>query len=279
MIDIKPAELGFGRNKNISVFRNNSSEDYAVHGHDFFEIELILSGHGQSTINGKEVILKPGRINFMTTRDFHDIQNDSKDRLHMACARFNQFILNPVILKKIFAANQTLTFQLDEAEMAKIKNIMDVMMDVYKEPLESMDELILTNLIETIIVLLLKKTDVFDSEKNENVAHISRAIGYLEANFYNDPTLAEAAEFVGLNKNYLSSVFHREAGKTFVQYSNNLKLKYAKNLLIASEMTVNEIYYKCGFRSISTFLHEFKKKYGVTPIKYRRNARRKALED
>ena len=270
MIDIKPAELGYGRNKNISVFRNNSSEDYAVHGHDFFEIELILSGHGQSTINGKEVILKPGRMNFMTTRDFHDIQNDSKDRLHMACARFNQFILNPVILKKIFAANQTLTFQLDEAEMAKIKNIMDVMMDVYKEPLESMDELILTNLIETIIVLLLKKTDVFDSEKNENVAHISRAIGYLEANFYNDPTLAEAAEFVGLNKNYLSSVFHREAGKTFVQYSNNLKLKYAKNLLIASEMPVNEICYKCGFRSVSTFLHEFKKKYGVTPVKYRK---------
>lgn len=101
----------------------------------------------------------------------------------------------------------------------------------------------------------------------------------METNFYNDPTLAEVAEYVGLNKNYFSDVFRKETGKTFVQYSNNLKLKYARNLLVASEMSVNEICYKCGFRSISTFLHEFKKKYGETPIKYRRNARRKAWED
>ena len=280
MINIKSVEVGHISNKNINVIRCRLEHDYEIHGHDFFEIELFLDGYGKSTINGEDVILKRGRINLMTTNDFHDIRNDNQeDRLYMMGVRFNQAIINPVILKKIFEANQTLTFQLNKNETSFVESVFDVMFDVFESGKDSIDELMLTNMLEMITIMLLKKTDAFEGERNVISTHISHAISYLETNFYNDPTLAEVAEFVGLNKNYFSSIFHKETGKPFVQYSNNLKLKYAKNLLIASEMTVNEIYYKCGFRSISTFLHEFKKKYGVTPIKYRRNARRKALED
>lgn len=280
MIDIKSEEQGAIFNRNMLVGFSHLERDYAIHGHDFFEIELILGGYGESTINGENVILKRGRINFMTTRDFHDIRNyNQEDRLYLANIRFKQSILNPVILKKIFDVNQTLTFQLSKEETEFMDSVMHVMESTYNDGvMDSISELMLTDMLEMIAIMLLKKTDVFKGERNGNYAHISRAISYLETNFYNNPTLAEAAEYVGLNKNYFSDVFHKETGKTFVQYSNNLKLKYAKNLLIASEMTVNEICYKSGFRSVSTFLHEFKKKYGETPIKYRKTARRKAWE-
>ena len=272
MIDIKSEEQGSISNRNMLVGISHLEKDYAIHGHDFFEIELILGGYGESTINGKDVILKPGRINFMTTRDFHDIRNyNPEDRLCIANIRFNQSILNPVILKKIFEGNQTLTFQLNNEETEFMSSVMRVMESMYNDGvMDSVSELALTNMLEVIVIMLLKKTDAFEGERNVISTHIAHAISYLETNFYNDPTLAEVAEYVGLNKNYFSNVFRKETGKTFVQYSNNLKLKYARNLLVASKMTVNEICYKSGFRSVSTFLHEFKKKYGVTPVKYRK---------
>ena len=272
MINIKSVEVGHISNKNIDVIRCRLEHDYEIHGHDFFEIELFLDGYGKSTINGEDVILKRGRINLMTTNDFHDIRNDNQeDRLYMMGVRFNQAIINPVILKKIFEANQTLTFQLSKEETEFMSSVMRVMESMYNDGvMDSVSELALTNLLEVIVIMLLKKTDAFEGEHNVISTHISHAISYLETNFYNDPTLAEVAEYVGLNKNYFSDVFRKETGKTFVQYSNNLKLKYARNLLVASKMTVNEICYKSGFRSVSTFLHEFKKKYGVTPVKYRK---------
>ena len=54
-------------------------------------------------------------------------------------------------------------------------------------------------------------------------------------------------------------------------FINNLRLEYSTNLLLASNLSITDVCYECGFENISWFYKAFSKKYGVTPSQYRKN--------
>ena len=53
--------------------RKNLNISSTVHWHDFYEIDIILSGSGTTMINGKDHLLSEGTMSFLTPSDFHDI--------------------------------------------------------------------------------------------------------------------------------------------------------------------------------------------------------------
>ena len=57
-------------------------------------------------------------------------------------------------------------------------------------------------------------------------------------------------------------------GKTLHEFVEEQRLKEAVNLLVASNMTLAEIAYSCGFSSQSYFSFAFKRKMKTTPRKY-----------
>lgn len=276
MLEIKPMELiKLDEAHSIQVIRVHV-ENWPLHGHSFFEIELVVKGLGKGIINGKEVVLKPGRIHLLTTADFHEMQWETpKEETEMICVRIDKSVLHFEIIEKIFQANQVLSFQLDQREYRQIYHMLEAAWDmdgqnIGVKNIGALQEACIVHLIEAVIILLLQKVPTFQEERQAEKEHVFKAIAYLEMNFSKKPTLEEVSAFVGLNKNYFSTLFHKETGKTFVQYINNLKLRYAKNLLKSTKMPVNEICYASGFHSFSTFMHEFKKKYKETPMKYRK---------
>ena len=52
-----------------------------------------------------------------------------------------------------------------------------------------------------------------------------------------------------------------------------LRLYVARDLLIQSTMSVGEIAQQCGFTSTSYFIRTFRKTFGTTPGKWRRDVR------
>ena len=61
----------------------------------------------------------------------------------------------------------------------------------------------------------------------------------------------------------------KRAGKTFINYVNDVRLIYATKQLINTDMSVSEISYNCGFNNISNFNRIFKKIKKITPSNYR----------
>ena len=59
-----------------------------------------------------------------------------------------------------------------------------------------------------------------------------------------------------------------ETGVGYSEYLNKRKLKYAKQLLKTSSLSVTEICYASGFTSLSNFIRVFKEKTGETPSQY-----------
>lgn len=114
---------------------------------------------------------------------------------------------------------------------------------------------------------------------NEN-RHISHCKDYVFAHLHGKLTVQEIADAIGLEPNYLSSLFKKCQGVSLKQYIRHQKIKLVKNLLTYSSYTYSEIAAYLGFASQSHMGQDFKKETGITPRVFReRNASEDFMND
>ena len=99
---------------------------------------------------------------------------------------------------------------------------------------------------------------------------LEAAISYMKAH-YMDPKLSLEAtcDHVGISVSYLSLLFRKNTGLTFVKYLTALRMDRARELLKYSGDRIIEIAEKCGYRDVYYFSHSFKKHEGISPKQYR----------
>jgi YesN/AraC family two-component response regulator len=101
----------------------------------------------------------------------------------------------------------------------------------------------------------------------------AEAVAYMKEH-YNDPGLSlnALAEKLSVSSAYLSRLIADEVDSSFPDFVNQLRLEQAELLLI-TELTldIREIAGRVGYNSSTYFTTQFKKRYGVTPSKWRMN--------
>lgn len=98
---------------------------------------------------------------------------------------------------------------------------------------------------------------------------VARCIDYIYENLHTRITVEELAERIQLTPSYLSRLFKKETGSSISEYIQQKKIDTAKNMLIYSEYSPAQISSTLAFPSQSYFCAVFKKKTGLTPMKYR----------
>ncbi len=98
---------------------------------------------------------------------------------------------------------------------------------------------------------------------------VTQSIAYILDHLHYQITLTGLAKHCGLTPQYLSSLFHKETGRTITDYIMNERLEAAKQMLLFSEAGLQEISSNLAFSSHSNFTMHFKKSYGMTPREYR----------
>ncbi|CCI76576.1 unnamed protein product [Klebsiella pneumoniae subsp. rhinoscleromatis SB3432] len=98
---------------------------------------------------------------------------------------------------------------------------------------------------------------------------IASVVARIEANYQRRLSLQEvaAAEFV--SEDWLSRLFRKEVGVSFVQYLTALRLRHAADQLLTTRKTVQQIAREQGFASTRMMSDLFKRQHGVTPRQYR----------
>lgn len=92
------------------------------------------------------------------------------------------------------------------------------------------------------------------------------ACRYIQEHFRQDIALEEVADFVSVNPSYLSFLFKKETGVTFLQYLTNIRLQKACELMSAdSGLSLEAVSAACGYHSASYFHKIFRAKFGVSP--------------
>lgn len=80
-------------------------------------------------------------------------------------------------------------------------------------------------------------------------------------------TIPEIAELMNMTPSKLEREVKRLTGLTPIKYLNDFRLSKAKSMLEKAEMSIFEVSYALGFKSMSYFGKAYKEKYGIAPSK------------
>lgn len=93
-----------------------------------------------------------------------------------------------------------------------------------------------------------------------------------EEKLYHDPRLTrdEVVAKLGTSRKIFLEALQRHVNMSFVEYTNKYRLDEAVELLESGEYTNEIIAEEVGFGSVNTFYRQFRQKYGISPLEYRK---------
>ncbi|UWS64050.1 helix-turn-helix transcriptional regulator [Bacillus paralicheniformis] len=77
------------------------------------------------------------------------------------------------------------------------------------------------------------------------------------------------AQTIGFNRSYFSTLFRRSTGWGFSEYVNRIRIEKAKEHLLTSDMTLQQIATKVGYASGLYLSRKFKQAIGIAPGEFR----------
>jgi len=122
-----------------------------------------------------------------------------------------------------------------------------------------------------IKTVFLQIIDIRYSMADKTIQLIHSAKNYVNANYEDcNLSLNVTAENIGVSANYLSTIFSKESGETFIEYLNNIRIKSAMAMLKSTNLRVAEISDKVGYNDPRYFSKIFKKVIGLSPQEYKK---------
>ena len=100
---------------------------------------------------------------------------------------------------------------------------------------------------------------------------ILKVLEYLNEHYHENVTLELLAERFFVSKPTLMYNFKKHVNRSPIDFLLQIRLTKAKNLLLTTKQSINEISSACGFSSANYFGLIFKKKEGISPLTYRKN--------
>ena len=127
---------------------------------------------------------------------------------------------------------------------------------------ECKDKSILLKIIE-----LIRSTPTTEPNPHPIIGKITE---YIKNNLNDDLSVNDIAKKMNISVYYLSHLFKQVTGISILEYRNELRLTKAKQMLIESRLSVNEIAIRCGFCNASYFTEVFSRSEKISPSQFRK---------
>ncbi|WP_219638714.1 helix-turn-helix domain-containing protein [Cohnella sp. CFH 77786] len=108
------------------------------------------------------------------------------------------------------------------------------------------------------------------SDDNRLTRIVDQVISIIEEKYMDDISLGQIAAELDMTQNYLSFLFHKQTGTTFMKYLTRIRMLKAKELLSGSDMQVQQVANKVGYYSTRYFSKLFREAAGCQPSEYRK---------
>lgn len=106
-----------------------------------------------------------------------------------------------------------------------------------------------------------------DSDEESLVAHVT---AFIEQNYYMDIDMNMICNHTHYSRSYLSRTFKSEMGVTIQDFLCETRISKARNLLLETSLSIQEVAISAGFTDSLYFSKIFRKKTGYSPREYRR---------
>lgn len=269
--EMRTSQTEFVNNEHFDAYFRNISDVFKLHWHDYFEIELILGGNGVQIMNGREVQLRPGTVTLLRPNDYHEFRPDpAVDFINIS---FESKLISEDLLELTANYVEDICFHLEQDIFGEVEQLCRLC--VLEAHSGTRNLRYVKNLLDNICLKLLPVNGMqMQVEKSNQPNSFQKVITYMHSYFRENPSLEVLAQIANYSPNYFCTVFRQNTGMTYLQYMNRLKVKYAKQLLLTTDLRETDIAFRCGFSSQNTFLRVFKAQVGKTPMEYKRTSQK-----
>jgi len=254
------------------------------HHHDFIEIVFITKGKGTQVISNNEYEVSEGDIFILQGFQNHYFKN--ADKAEIINVMFDPvkshnlispdiktidgynalFLLEPRYHNRMHFKNM---LHLNQVDLAKSEYILNNMLHEISHK-EADYELYLKNKLEEIIIFLSRKYSQISIPKAKSLVRIGKAIDFIEHNFQNNIYIHQLAELSFMSVRNFQRIFKEATGLSPNNYLLELRIQNASKLLTESNSAIYEVSAMVGISDWFYFSKAFKKKFGVSPLNYRK---------
>lgn len=270
----------------MRIWRNNQPESYSMHHHNAMEIIVCMENEYVVVANSQTYTLNVGDILILPPHMLHELVCNNPG------VRFI-FLINMEILSclKDF---QTLNPLFLEPYLCNANTRPGIYQQVYATLMQMVDiyfsnetfwECSIYSLILEIMITIGR--DYFGlNEKNINPASYNKQqeyyekfanlLTYIDANYTEELTLEQAADYIGFSKFHFSRLFKQYTNTTFYDYLCHKRIQAAQSML-TMDIPITDIAFQTGFNNLTTFCRCFKKFTDCSPTEYRNKFRHESV--
>ncbi|CAG7624658.1 AraC family transcriptional regulator [Paenibacillus allorhizosphaerae] len=130
---------------------------------------------------------------------------------------------------------------------------------------------ILYRFLSEVIDTACKETEP-RADVNYSELYVRKAIEYIEINFSHKVSIAELADYIGVDRKYLSALFKKKLSLSPQAFLLQFRMNKAGELMRNSNLTIADISRSVGYSDPLLFSKMFKKMTGLSPKTYRKQA-------
>ncbi len=239
-----------------------------IHSHFTYEVFFITEGHltlvteaGQQTY-GRKVIIIPPRIGHYTLANQNgsfcllfsfETRREGEKILQEIRKRLDQGIYQLPLSEDISYYIRAIARKTEESTPGAEREV----------------ELLTTLIFCELLGQFLPEEQRQEPRRNES-KHIAAIETYINANYHQRVTLSDVASHVFLSTRQVTRILQREYGCSLSHLLMEKRLAQAQMLLKNTSFSVAQVASRVGLASENYFFVVFKKRYGITPLQYRK---------
>lgn len=264
----------------LVIKRMPSQTTKNLHTHDFVELVIVLGGNGIH-YNGKESYEIMAGDCFVVD-GAHGYQVKSRlslvNILYMPgqlALPWNEarkipgynafFVLEPKVRNEHHFQNR---LRLAPLELARVSALLDSLESELNEKAPGFEVMSLAFFLE--IIGFLSRAFVRREDSGDNLLGIAEVISHIERRYAEPIHMKELLAIACLSESQLLRVFRKATGFPPIDYLIRLRVKHAKELLRASELSISEVARQVGFSDTNYFTRQFQRITGMIPRNYRK---------
>ncbi|MBN1300199.1 MAG: helix-turn-helix domain-containing protein [Melioribacteraceae bacterium] len=263
----RESELHYARHKSL---RDITTE----HTHNFYELFLITSGSLVHQVNGIRQVLYSGSLVFMRPSDIHFYSKHKNSESELINIAFPRSTLDDLLnfMGEGFDTEPLLfgkfppSIHLPEIEKELLVSKMEKLNLVnreFKKEIRTQLRILLVEIFSRYFININNNSD----NSVPSWLDVLREEMLKKENFI--AGFKQMQNLANRSKEHICREFKKHFNLTPTEFINDLRLNFASNLLTNSDEGIPYISMEAGFENLSHFYHLFKKKYGVSPAKFR----------
>lgn len=275
-------------NSSISVIsREESFFQSPFHSHPELELVYIKESHGKRIIGNSVEPFESGDMVFLGSDIPHVWLNDeiyyqgiNKLKAKAIVVYFNKDLFGPAFYELKETQKINTLFNQGVRGLSITGKTNELIAKKLEKLVKKKDFEIIIGLFEILSILSestdlsFVNNDVYSIENDQTKKdRLSDVFEYIKGNFKEDISLIAISKIANLTPTSFCRMFKLKTKKHFVEYLNEIRVSNACKFLIETDMSISEIAYECGYKTVSNFNKLFKKLTTTTPKEYQKNAK------